>query len=139
LTGNVLIDLAISLTGIAILVGLSRLIFGKSAEPLSQRRAANRLAFDEPDFAPVAWVVDVTAGAAIARNGAGEIALIKAAGDGLATRRAGAGAFSCAREGAVLTIAPPDLTYGGVTVTAANEAEAMQWALHIAGGEAIMR
>jgi len=139
LTGNVLIDLAISLTGIAILVGLARAIFGSAQQPLNAASAASRLAFDEPDFAPVAWVVDEAAGAAIARNGAGEIALIKAAGDGLATRRAKAGAFSCAHSGAVLTIASPDLTFGGVTVTAANEAEAMQWALHIAGEKAIVR
>jgi len=139
LTGNALIDLAISLTGIAILVGLARVIFGAAQQPLNTGSAVGRLAFDEPDFAPVEWVVDEAAGAAIARNGAGEIALIKAVGDGLATRRAKAGTFSCAHDGKVLTIAPPDLTFGGVTVTAANEAEAMQWALHIAGGEAMVR
>ena len=80
-------DLAISVIGIAILVGLARIVFAKPASPLTAASAADRLAFDEPDFGPVAWALDLSNGAALARNNAGELAIVTAHGDGLVTRR----------------------------------------------------
>ncbi len=87
MTGNVVLDLAISVAGIVILVGLARIIFAGAGTLIDQSSAERRLVFDEPDFAPVAWAIDQTAGVALARNDAEEIALVFAHGDGLATRR----------------------------------------------------
>ena len=87
MTGNPLIDLAIALAGIAILVGIAQLVFGSNAPSLSMEKAAARLVFDEPDFAPQVWLMNKASDAALARNRIGEIALIVAHGDGLVTRR----------------------------------------------------
>lgn len=110
MTGNVVIDLAISLVGAAILVGLARLIFGDTKSSLNAAKAAERLSFDEPDFQPVDWLIDESAKAALARNGAGEIAIIVAHGDGLVTRRVGAGRARAAYADGRLTVDPVDHT-----------------------------
>jgi hypothetical protein len=126
LTGNVLIDLAISLAGIAILIGLARIIFGASLPSLDAANAAERLLFDEPDFHPIDWLVDEDSGAALARNGSGEIALVVAHGDGLVTRRYPAGAAPLAYEDGRLCIARTDHTFRNVNI-AAGVADAASW------------
>ena len=138
MTGNVLIDLVISFVGIAILVGLARLIFPNAgAAVFSAETVRERLAFDEPDFHVEDWLVDADHCAAIAVSEAGDIALIKKAGDGLVTRRAGLGALECHRDGAELAIAVPDPTFRGFSVQAASDSEAQRWAVRIAGRDAI--
>ncbi len=138
MTGNVLIDLAISFAGIAILVGLARLIFPNAGGGVfNAEKARDRLAFDEPDFHAEAWLVDAEHGAAIAMSDSGDIALIKKAGDGLVTRRARAGALQCASDGADLAVTIPDHTFKGFAVRAASDREAQQWAVRIAGRDDI--
>lgn len=138
MTGNVLIDLVISFVGIAILVGLARLIFPNAgAAAFSADAARDRLAFDEPDFQADDWLVDADRSAAIAVSEAGDIALIKKAGDGLVTRRMRAGDLQCDREGADLRLAVPDHTFRGFAVHAASDSEAQRWAVRIAGRDAI--
>lgn len=112
MTGNVVIDLAVSLVGVAILVGLARLVFGKIEPSIDREKAAERLAFDEPDFHPVDWLLDESARAALVRNEAGEIAIIVAHGDGLVTRRVGAGRAHAAYADGRLTVDPVDHTTG---------------------------
>ena len=121
-----IIDLAISLAGIAILIGLSRLVFGSVRSTLDAAAAAERLLFDEPDFHPIAWLVDEGVGVALARNGSGEIALVVAHGDGLVSRRYPAGAVPLAYENGRLCIARTDHTFRNVNI-AAGEAEAASW------------
>lgn len=121
-----IIDLAISLAGIAILIGLARVIFGAVRPSLDAARAAERLSFDEPDFHPIGWLVDEETGAALARNGAGEIALVVAHGDGLVTRRYPAGAAPLTYENGRLCIARTDHTFRKVNI-ATGEAEAASW------------
>lgn len=138
MTGNVLIDLAISFIGISLLVGLARLIFPDAgAAAFSAETVRDRLAFDEPDFHAAAWLVDSERSAAIAVSDAGDIALIKKAGDGLVTRRMRAGALKCVSDGADLAVSVPDRTFKGFAVRAASDSEAQQWAVRIAGGDAI--
>lgn len=110
MTGDVVVDLAISLVGVAILVGLARLIFGKIEPSLDVAKAAERLSFDEPDFEPIDWLLDENAKAALARNSAGEIAIVAAHGDGLVTRRAGAGRVQAEYRDGGLTVDPIDHT-----------------------------
>jgi len=110
MTGNILIDLAISVVAIAILVGLSRLMFPAAAADFGQRPAAARLAFDEPDFAPVRWALDRASGVAIADNGAGEFALVRVKGGALLTRRLWAGAVTVQYRDGYLCIDLHDMT-----------------------------
>ena len=138
MTGNVLIDLAISFTGIAILVGLARLIFPNAGDGVfSADTARARLTFDEPDFQVEAWLVDEGRDAALAVSRTGEIALIKKNGDGLVTRRVAPGALECRRDGAEMALAVPDHTFRGFIVRGSSDSEAQQWAVRIAGGDAI--
>lgn len=87
MTGNLLLDLAISLAGIIVLVGLAQLIFKDRTLRLTRALAEERLTFDEPDFSPVGWLIDEEAGAALAKNNAGETALLTVLGDKIVTRR----------------------------------------------------
>jgi hypothetical protein len=88
MTGNPILDLVISITGVSLLVLLARLIFGADGRGIDRAAAAERLAFDEPDFEPIDWLIGE--GAALARNDAGELAVVIVHGDGLVTRRLGA-------------------------------------------------
>ncbi len=138
MTGNVLIDLAISFIGITILVGLARLIFPNAgADIFSAAAVRDRLAFDEPDFEIDALLVDAERSAALAINKTGDLALVKKAGDGLVTRRARPGDLQCDRNGADLSLTVPDHTFHGFAIRAANDSDAQQWAVRIAGGGAI--
>lgn len=129
MTGNVVIDLAISALGVAIMAGLARLIFGKVDPSLDLDKAIERLSFDEPDFEPMDWLVDENKKAALARNNAGEIAVITAHGDGLVTRRAGAGRVQAEYRDGALIIDPVDHTTGRVHFAADRET-ANAWLEH---------
>lgn len=87
MTGNVIIDLAISVTGIAILVLIARLMFPGAAAVIDQDAAAARLRFDEPDFLPANWAIDKVRGTAIAKSKSGDFALVMVKGADLMTRR----------------------------------------------------
>ena len=138
MTGNVLIDLAISIIGIAILVGLARLVFPKAgAAAINDAMVRDRLAFDEPDFEIAAFILDAAQGAAIAAGADGDIVLIKKAGEGLATRRTHPGEAACARDGDRLTVTISDHTFRGFSLKTASDAEAQQWAVRITGEAAI--
>ena len=136
MTGNVLIDLMISFLGIAVLVGLARLIFpDAAATAFSADRVRDRLAFDEPDFQATAWLIDNESSTAIALSDGGEIALIKKAGDGLVTRRGRSGDLQCDQDGADLNFTFPDHTFRSFAVRATSDSEAQQWAVRISGGD----
>jgi len=110
LTGNTLLDLAISVAGVALLVGLAWAIFRGGSLKFDRAAAADRLAFDEPDFAPVDWIIDENSRVALARNAAGELALVVAHGDGLVTRRLAPGDDRANYADGFLTIARVDHT-----------------------------
>ena len=108
MTGNLLIDSAISIFAIALMVLAARLAFGKPSAVVSLAAAEDRLAFDEPDFAPVDWLVDTDANGALARNERGEVAILFARGDGIVTRRFAAGAVKAGIAGNSLVISRID-------------------------------
>ena len=126
MTGNVLLDLVISIVGIIILVGLARVMFSDAGPFIDQASAVQRLAFDEPDFSPVAWAVDQTAGVALARNNTNEIAVVFAHGDGLATRRIAAQDAKVQYVQERLTIDRADHTSKSASVAMARD-EAQVW------------
>jgi len=104
MTGNILIDLAISLAGIGFLVALARVLFPSRERTLTQAEAAERLAFDEPDFVAATWVIDGVGGAALAESDAGECALLLRVGEDLTTRRFQKDQADIEREDGVLVI-----------------------------------
>jgi len=110
LTGNVVIDLAISAIGIALIVAIAWSAFRPVELLLSEEKAAARLAFDEPDFNPVEWILSEKQDAALARNQNEEIALVLVHGDRLASRRFPPGAAPTHYENGSLMLNRADHT-----------------------------
>lgn len=129
MTGNTLIDLAISISGVILLVGLARFVFGERKVAFDEATLAKRLAFDEPDFEPIDWLIG-SAGA-IAINDKGEAALIKPLGDDLVTRRLRRQDLHISRENSTLIVQGPDHTFSGMAVAAADETEAQLWLVRL--------
>lgn len=126
MTGDLIIDSVISLGAIALMVLLARLFFPASPVEVTKSAAGHRLAFDEPDFAPAAWLVDGHGRAALAEGDAGDIALVVRLGADLVTRRFGVAVPATAENG-VLTI--PQMEPGvGKVVIAAGDQDAALWA-----------
>ena len=132
MTGNILIDLAISIGGVILLVGLARVIFGARGAALTLAGATERLAFDEPDFNPAHWLVCESG--AVAVNAVGEAALVRPVGDDIVTRRFRLQDLNWRREGLRLVAETPDHAFPGFAVSAADEAEARGWAGLLNGG-----
>lgn len=107
------------------LVGLARFVFGQRKAGFDEAAIAERLAFDEPDFEPLEWLI--SASGAIAVNGRQEAALIKPLGDGLVTRRLDLRDLHIRREGSNLVVDGPDHTFSGMVVGAGDEHEAQRW------------
>ena len=86
MTGNVYLDLAISLGGIAFLLALAAGLGATASIKLTAENAKERLAFDEPDFRIAEfWIGEACA---LAISDTDEAAIVFAVGDKLATRRA---------------------------------------------------
>jgi hypothetical protein len=134
MTGDLAIDLAISLAGIALMVGVSFLIGAWRSAPVSEAAARERLAFDEPDFAPARFMVSRDGKAAAAISGAGdEAAFVFSVGDGLATRRLRCGAFKVRREGGEVVAELADPSKPKLRLIAGNSEEAADWAGGLGG------
>ncbi len=134
MTGNLAIDLAISLAGIALMVGVSFLIGAWRSAPVSEVAARERLAFDEPDFAPAHFMVSGDGRAAAAISGAGdEAAFVFSVGDSLATRRFRLGAFKVCCEGGEVLAEIADPSKPKLRLVARDAEEAADWADGLGG------
>ena len=71
MSSDLLIEFAVSLVGVAFLVGVSWLLGGMKSVKVTGEAAADRLSFDEPDFRIGEWFVaaDERAAAAISADG----------------------------------------------------------------------
>jgi hypothetical protein len=136
MTGNLYLDLLISFAGVGVLVAVSWTLGGWRSAPVDAASAAERLAFDEPDFKPGEWLlsVDGRAAAALSEDGK-EAALVFRVGDGLATRRFRRGAVPIERSGAALVAALKEPSKWRLRLIAPDEASAARWAGGL-GGEA---
>ncbi|MEX0645649.1 MAG: hypothetical protein WD076_10075 [Parvularculaceae bacterium] len=134
MTGNLYLDLAISLGGVAILVAVSWLLGAWRSITLDEASARDRLAFDEPDFVVGEWLfgADRKSAVAISADG-GELALVKPLGDGLATRRIKKGAAPVEAKGADVVIALGDPSIRKFRLKAADEKAAARWAGGLGG------
>ncbi len=124
MTGNAILDLAISIAGVSFLVLLARLIFGLGGRGIDHAAASERLGFDEPDFDPTDWLIGEDA--ALARNTAGELAVVIVHGDGLVTRRLGAASPAPVYKDGALSVPRPDDTARDVHFTVPED-QAAAW------------
>lgn len=126
-------EIAVSLAGIAVLVLVSWFLGALRTAKVTQEAAAERLAFDEPDFAQGDWLVgtDGISAAAVSADGA-EGALVFVIGDGLGTRRFRRGGVAVERSGAILAFKTSEPSLPKVRVSAPDEATAARWVLTLA-------
>jgi len=136
-TGSILLDLLISLGGVLVLVGLSAALGAWRTEKVTEAGAAERLAFDEPDFAPAEWLIDADGRAAFALSATGEeAAVVFALGDGLASRRFPVGALPASADGDTVTLRLTEPSKNRVSARAGSTEAAAAWARRIAGNDA---
>ncbi len=129
-----LVEIAISLLGVAILVGLSWALGAMRSVTVAEDGAIDRLAFDEPDFIPGEWFIGADGKAAAACSADGhETALVFAVGDGLATRRFRHGAVSIEKSGTSLLFRMGEPSLRTVRLVAPDESTASHWVLRLAG------
>ena len=134
MTGNLYLDLAISLGGVAILVAVSFALGAWRSAPLDEAAARDRLAFDEPDFVVGEWLFGADGKAAVAVSQDGrELGLLRLLGDGLATRRIRKGAAPVVAKGAEIVIALGDPSIAKFRLKAADEKAAAAWAGRLSG------
>ncbi|PQA86892.1 hypothetical protein [Hyphococcus luteus] len=129
MSGNLLIDSLISLAAIALMVGVAWAFFRSPPAPVTEAAAAERLAFDEPDFRPVRWLIDREGRAAMAEGAGGDIALVSRLGIDLVTRRFPAEAVRAAEEAGALVIRQTDPGSRRLVIEAEGAAE---WARKLA-------
>ncbi len=134
MTGNLLLDSLISLSAIAFMVAVAWVVFRAPPGPVTQQAAAERLAFDEPDFRPRQWLIDREGRAAIAEGNSGDIALVSRLGLDLVTRRFPAAAVRAEAADGALVVLPNDPGSRKLVIAADGAAE---WArkLSPAGGK----
>ncbi len=108
MTGNVFVDSLISLGAIGLMVALAWALFRAPAQPVTEAKARERLAFDEPDFSVVSWLFDKDGRAALAEGGGGEFALVSRLGADLVTRRFSSAGARVREEAGALVIMPGD-------------------------------
>ena len=121
--------LAASLAGVAAMVGLCALLFGREVATLDTESAALRLACDAPGFRLGDSALSADRRSVMledARNGA--VYLITARGDGFVTRRLGRGDLKKAsRDGAALALRFSDFTLPAATIAFHDEDIARSW------------
>ena len=132
MTGDLVFDLAISVAGIIVLVAVSWLLGGLRSAEATREKAAERLSFDEPDFAAGEWLIgaDGKAAAAISADGR-EIALVFAVGDGLATRRFDRDKVVAEQKDSAVVFRPGEPSLSRLKLAAPDAATAEQWFLRL--------
>lgn len=133
MTGDLSLDLLISVAAIALMVGISWVMGAWRNVRVDEASAAERLAFDEPDFVPVRWMVGADGKAAAALSENGEAAFVFAVGDSLATRRFGPGACRIGREGEAVVARLADPSKPALRLRAPNAEIAAEWAGGLGG------
>lgn len=88
MTGDPLLDLLISVLGVALLVGVCAALGGwRTAALVGEADAAARLHAELPDFHPTRWVIAGDGLSALAM-GEDDVVVLRVLGDGTAVRRA---------------------------------------------------
>jgi len=122
---ELLLYLAGSLTGIALMVGLNVLLFGRKARALDTGALAARLALDHPGFRAGDSVVAGDA-ALIENREDGAVWLVRAGGDKFVTRKLER-VKRLSRAGNALDLRFADFTFPKARLSFADEATAQAW------------
>jgi hypothetical protein len=124
-----LLYLAISLAGIAAMVGLCVVLFGRGIATLDPSVAEAEMGFEVPGFRPGALVLSQDRRAALiedARNHA--LYIIAVRGDGYVIRPVSRASLkSAARDGAALSLRFSDFTFPRAAFALADERTAQDW------------
>ena len=118
-----LLQLAISLVGIALMVGLCMALFGSRSAALSAQAVAQGLARDVPGFRAGRIALSRDGGAALAEDAQdGTVYLALARGDGMVTRKLARGT-ALTRDGERLALALNEFTLKRATFELADAAD----------------
>ncbi len=128
MTGNLILDLVISVGGIVVVVAVSWALGAGRLSPMSEAEAIERAAFDEPDFGPAKWLLGEDGRAAVGIADDGESLIAFRVGDRIATRRFAPRAAPVSVEGGALVFRPADPGAPAVSVRAGDTGEASAWA-----------
>lgn len=134
MTGDLLIDSAISLAGVALIVLLVRWLMPAKTPPLTAGEAQARLSLDEPDFTPRDWLIDAGGRMALAEGEGGEFVFVERFGLDLVIRRFSAGGVKTAVSDGVLSL---NFSDPGMPVVRFAHDEAAQWARKLSPGDDI--
>ena len=118
-----------SIAGIALMVGLNVLLFGRGTGALDLGVLENRLALDQPGFRAGAGALSADARAALMENRVdGALYLARAGGDKFVTRKLARGSLrALRRDGTQLDLRFADFTFPRARLAFANETEAGEW------------
>lgn len=132
MTGQ-LLYLAISLAGVAALVGLCAFLFGREVARLDTRSAAARLGHDVPGFRLGHSALSADCRSAMLEDARdGSVWLVTARGDGFVTRRLGrADVKAASRDGAALNLRFFDFTFPAAMIAFHDEDVARDWELRM--------
>ena len=122
--------LAGSLAGIALLVGLNHLLFGRARLNVGGKDAvAARLAREIPGFRAGRCLIGADGRAALIENAANRsVLLVEALGDDVVTRKLTRDLVaSVGRLGAQLSLELADFTFPRATIHAGSENQAREW------------
>ncbi len=108
MTGNLVLDSAVSLAAIGLMVLLAWAMFRAPSNPVTEVEARERLALDEPDFRPIGWLFDRDGASVLIEGAGGDYALVSRLGLDLVTRRFDPATMKATEESGVLTIRPGD-------------------------------
>ncbi|HTQ13245.1 MAG TPA: hypothetical protein VMH86_05155 [Rhizomicrobium sp.] len=119
--------LLVSLAGIAVLVGVNALLFGRRGRGLDMAALEARLGLDEPGFRAGNKVL--AGAAALIENAAdGALYVARANGEGFVVRKLGRGTLKrLARDGAALDLRLADFAFPRARLAFAGDAEASAW------------
>jgi hypothetical protein len=123
-----------SLAGIAVLVGLNHLLFGRARPHVGGRDAiASRLAREIPGFRAGRCLIGADGRAALIENAANRsIVLVEALGDGVISRKLTHDLVAnIGRLGAQLSLELADFTFPRATILAGNEVQAREWEMRL--------
>ncbi len=116
-----------SVAGIALLVGLNMVLFGRRTAALDLVALQQNLALDNPGFRAGAAVVAGDA-ALIENHADGALYLVRAGGDKFVTRKLSRGSLrTLKRDGARLDLRFADFTFPRARLAFADEAAASDW------------
>ena len=128
-----LLYLAISLAGVAAMIGLCAFLFGRDVAKLDTRSAAARLAHDVPGFRLGHSALSADTRSAVLENARdGSVWLVTARGDGFVTRRLSRRDVKAAsRNGAALDLRFSDFTFPAAMIAFHDEDVARDWQMRM--------